>query len=108
MAGGLDSAGLMGVHMGGVGGNDRLIGLQKGFDREKVRLGAAHQEVNIRIRRGAYAADGLPGSLTAGIRTVTDGLFQIGVHQGLEDLGMGAFTVIVSEAVHIFSPALKK
>ena len=68
-------------------------------------MGAAHQEVDVGLRGVAQAADGVPSSLTEGVRAVAHSLDQIGVRQGLEDLGMGAFAVIITEAVHKKLPA---
>ena len=107
VAGSLDSAGLMGVDMGGVRGDDRLIRLQERLNDNEVRLRAANQKMDVRVRRGTDLSDGLPGGLTAGVHAVADSLLQIRVHQCLEDLGMGTFTVIVAEAVHDYTCFLK-
>ena len=104
VSGGLDGAGLMGADVAGLGGDHRLIGLQKRVDGDEVHLRPAHQEVNRRIRRGAEAADGIRRGLAAGIHAVAHGLPEVGVRQGLEDLGMGALAVIVSETVHCDLP----
>src|SRR5699024_1342256 len=49
VAGGLDGAGFVDVDVAGVGGNGRLIGPQVGGDGDEVYLGAAHQEVDVRL-----------------------------------------------------------
>ena len=107
MSGSLDSAGLVGIDMGGMGGDDRLVRLQQGFHNDEIGLGTAYQEVNIGVRSTADAADSFPGGCTAGIQTVAHSLFQVGVHQGLENFWVGALAVIIAEAVHNFACFLK-
>ena len=97
MSGGLDSAGLVGIDMGGMGGDDRLVRMQQGFHNDEIGLGTAYQEVNIGVRSTADAADSFPGGCTAGIQTVAHSLFQIGVHQGLENFWVGALAVISTQ-----------
>jgi hypothetical protein len=56
----------------------------------------------------AQTADSGASGLAAGIVAVAYGLFQIGIGQCLKNLGMDAFAVIVSEAVHKKLPAFRK
>ena len=90
--------------MGRIGGDDRLVGPQEGGDGQKVCLGAAGEKVDVRLRSGADPADGLPGVVAHGVQGVAAGLLQIGVHQALEDFGVGALAVVVAEAVHGMVP----
>ena len=101
VAGGLDGAGLMGVHMAGMDGDHRLIGGQERRDGHQVGLGAAHQEMDVGVRRVAELADQVRRLLAVVIHAIAAGLLQVGIRQGLEYLGMGTFAVIVAEAVHI-------
>ena len=79
VARGLDGAGLMGVDVAGVGGDDRLVGLQKRVDDHQIGLGAAHQKVDVGVRGLAQAADQIGGGLAAGVHAVAAGLLRIGV-----------------------------
>ena len=96
----LDGPGFVDVDMARVGGDHRLIGLQHGLNHQQVRLGAAHQEVYVRLGGGAEAADELPRLLAAGVQAIASGLFEIGIGEGLQHLGVGALAVVVSETVH--------
>ena len=100
MAGGLDGAGLVAVDMAGVGGDHRLVGLEQGSDDRQVGLGAANQKVDVRFRRIAEGPDQVTGLLADGVQAVAAGLDKVGIRQRLKDLGMGAFTVVIAEAVH--------
>ena len=100
MAGGLDGAGLVGIHVAGVGGDDRLVGSKERGNGHKVCLGAAHHEVDVCVRGAAQLTDEVGSLFTVVVKAVAAGLLQIGVHQGLHDLGVGAFAVIVAETVH--------
>ena len=60
--------------------------------------------MDVRHRSGADPADGLPGVVAHGVQGVAAGLLQIGVHQALEDFGVGALAVVVAEAVHGMVP----
>lgn len=100
MASRLNGTGFVDVDVSSVDGNDRLIGPQEGGDDQQVGLGAAHGEVDVGVRCLAQAADQLGGGMAAGVHAVAYGLFQIGDGQGLEDLGMGALTVIIAKTIH--------
>ena len=104
MAGGLDGAGLMDVDVAGMGGDHRLVGPQHGGDGHKIDLGTAHQEMNIRRRRGAQAPDGVRSGGAAGVQTVAHGLGEIGVGEGFQDSGVRPLAVIVAKAVHVVLP----
>ena len=54
---------------------------------DEVHLRPATRKVNRRIRRGAEAADGIRRGLGGRIHAVAHGLPEVGVRQGLEDLG---------------------
>ena len=101
VAGGLDGAGLVGVHMAGMDGNHRLIGGQERGDGHQVGLGAAHQKMDVGVRRIAELADQVRRLLAVVIHAIAAGLFQVGIRQSLEYLGMCALAVIIAEAVHI-------
>ena len=83
MAGSLDGAGFMDVDVSGGGGDGGLEGAKERSDRHQVGLGAAHQEVDIRV----FAADlffyGSGGGLRMDVQPVSVILLQIGVDQGL-------------------------
>ena len=108
VARGLDGPGLMEADVGCGGGDDRLVGPEERGDGQKVCLGAAGEEVDVRLRGLADPADGLPGGLAQGVQGVAAGLGEIGVHQALEDFRVGSLAVVVAEAVHGTVPLFQK
>ena len=79
----LDGPGFVDVDVARVGGDHRLIGLQHGLNHQQVCLGAPHQEVDVRVRRGAEGADEVPRFLAEGVQAVAPGLLKIGFGEGL-------------------------
>ena len=100
MAGCLDGTGFMNIHMAGMGGNYSFIGLQQRFNYQHIGLGTAYQKMNCGIRGIAEAADGIPRCFTARIQSIADSLFQVGLDQRLQYLGMGTFAVVITETIH--------
>ena len=100
VAGGLDGSGLVGVDVGGGGGDDRLEGAEGGVDHQQVGLGAAHGKVDVGVGCGAQGADQLRRLLTMAVQAVAAVLLQTGLRQCLQDAGMGGLAVIVGKAVH--------
>ena len=104
----LDGAGLVGGHMAGGGGNDALPALQHGGNDDGVRLGAAGDEGHVGIRAGAGRANLLLGACAVRVGAVAGHLLKVGLHQLLQDGGVGALAVVVFKIVHFRFPSLSQ
>ena len=98
--GGLDGTGLAPHDVARLGGDDGLVRAQAGRDRNQVGQGAAGHKVDVALKAGAQAGldagDGLGGE---GVGAVGGLLYEVGFDQGAQDLGVGAFAVVVQKAV---------
>ena len=56
--------------------------------------------MDVRLRGGAEGADEVRRPAAARVQAVAPGLLQIGLGEGFQHGGVGAFAVIVSETVH--------
>ena len=108
----LNGTGLVGADVGGGGGDDRLVGTEKGPDGSLVGLGSPHQEVDGGLRAAAQAPDSLRRLFAIRIQAVAGGQLQVGPAQGLQHRRVGSGAVVVAEVEHekrtsfskIFSP----
>jgi hypothetical protein len=100
VAGGLDGAGLVAVDVSARGGENALPRAQDRGDHGCVRLCAAGEKVNIRIRRIAGRADPGAGRRTVFVLAIADGLHHVRLGQTLHNLGMGALEIIAVEVDH--------
>ena len=100
VAGGLDGPRLVAVDVSAVGGQHALPGPQNGGDHGGVGLGAAHQEVNVSLRRLADGADLLPGRRAVLVLAVAHGLHHIGLVEPRHHAGMSALQIVAVEIDH--------
>ena len=100
VAGRFNGAGFVDVDVAGGGADHALVGGQHGADDHGVGLGAAGDEVDVRLGGLTGGTDFFLGGSGPAVGTVAGLLGQIGVQQGLQYLGMSAFAVIISKTVH--------
>ena len=100
VAGGLDRAGLVAVDMARIGGDHALPGLQAGSDDCKIRLGTAHQEMDLAFGQFTFFQNHLSGLTAVIVLPVAGGLLQIGFNQSLYDTLMSAFVIITIKKDH--------
>ena len=97
VAAALDDVGLVHVDMAGVGGDDALPGQEDRVDDGGVRLGAADQEVHVRVGDGAGASDQVAGALAVLVGAISAGLFHVGGDKGVEHPGVRTLLVIAGK-----------
>ena len=100
VAGGLDGAGLVAVDVAADGGQNALPGAEDGGNDRGVGLGAAHQEVDIGLRRLAGGPDLLPGGVAVLVLAVAHGLHHIRFVQLCHQGGVGTLQIIAVEIDH--------
>ena len=100
VAGGLDGSCLMAVDVSADGGQDALPRTQNGGDDRGVGLGAAHQEVDIRLRCLAHGLYPLPCRLAVFVLAVAHSLDHIRLVELLHHIGMGTLQIVAVEIDH--------
>ena len=106
VAGGLNGAGLVAVDVAADGGQHTLPGAENGGDDSGVGLGAAHQEVDIRLGGLTGQLYLLAGGFAVLILAVAHGLYHIRLHEPGHDSGVRALQVITVEIDHHTAPFL--
>ena len=92
-----DGTGLMDCDVSRVGAENALIGAEQCIDHGGIRLGAADEEIDARLRSTAGFADLIPGRFGELVETVPGSLHHICGEQLIHDSRMGAFHVIADE-----------
>ena len=100
VAGRLDGGRFMHGDVRRFGGDDSLPRAERRCDERQIGDRAAQHEMHVRLRAGKAAADSLNGLRTVGVAAVADGRLQIRCGQGVENRGMCALGIVVSEKVH--------
>ena len=103
VSGRLNGAGLMDVNMGGHSAHHALMGPEGRCNHRHVGLGPSHQEVYVSIFPFAEIADNGRRLPTIVVLPVSRCLFQVCLHQFLQDALMGAFTIIAVKTNHFLS-----
>ena len=90
----------MDVDVASLGTDDALMGPKGGGDHGGIGLSTPHQEVDMGIGSLAQVPEQGPGAVAVGVRAIAGMLLQIGVHQGLEHLGVSPGGVVTFKAYH--------
>lgn len=95
VSGVFDGSGLVDAHMSSVRRDDALIGSEHPVNNGHVRLCAAHQETDIRMRTFTGFPNLFLCPFAPGISSVSGKLFQVCLCQAAQDQLMGAFHIVV-------------
>ena len=104
VAAGLDGSCLMDVDVPRLGTQGSLVGPEDRGNHGGVGLGASHQKLHRRLRGLTGLADELPGVVTVGVQAVARCLLQIGLHQSLQNFGVGPLPVVAFKPNHMLAP----
>ena len=107
VAGELDGSRLVDVDVAGVSGDDPFPAPQERGDGHGVALGAAHQEIHVRLRLFAGGADLLPGGGAEAVLPVAWLGDQVGLLQPFQDAGMGPLGIVAEIIEHGYSSVLR-
>ena len=100
VAGGLHRACLMDGDVARLRRNHALIAAQRRRQEGKVGLGAAHQQVHVRLRGRAGPLNHRPRLRAELVLAVADGLRKVGVQHLLQDARMRALLIVAVETYH--------
>ena len=100
MTGCFDRTGLVGRNMGKLGADCRFPRTEKGGESGLIRLGAADQKMNVRVRAGKNLFDLCGGFCAVFVLAVAGGRFQVGFDQCRKDSRVSAFGIVVFQVDH--------